>query len=112
MRTKLAQKLGYKNFVEVGYARMSRIGYDAEMVAAFRKQVKEYIVPLTEKLKKRQQERIHVESLTYYDEPFQFETGNAVPKGDEKWIIENGRVMYKELSKETDEFFRLCLKII
>ena len=110
VRTKLAEKLGYKNFVEVGYARMSRIGYDAEMVAGFRKQVKEYIVPLTEKLKKRQQERIQVESLTYYDEPFQFETGNAVPKGDEKWIIENGRVMYKELSKETDEFFSFMLE--
>ncbi len=63
VRIKLAEKLGYKNFVEVGYARMSRIGYDAEMVAAFRKQVKEYIVPLTEKLKKRQQERIQVREL-------------------------------------------------
>ena len=33
-----------------------------------------------------------------------------MPKGDEKWIIENGRVMYKELSKETDEFFSFMLE--
>ncbi|MFE7061205.1 M3 family oligoendopeptidase [Sutcliffiella sp. NPDC057660] len=109
LRTKIAQKLGYKNFVELGYARMTRTDYDADMVAKFRDQVKEYIVPLTEKLKERQQARIGVQDLKYYDEGFKFKTGNATPKGTPEWIIENGSKMYEELSQETKEFFQFMI---
>ncbi|MGD6833615.1 M3 family oligoendopeptidase [Sutcliffiella halmapala] len=109
LRTKIAQKLGYKNFVELGYARMTRTDYDADMVAKFREQVKEYIVPLTEKLKERQQARIGVQDLKYYDEGFKFQTGNATPKGTPEWIIENGSKMYEELSQETKEFFQFMI---
>jgi M3 family oligoendopeptidase len=106
VRTEIAQKLGYKNFVELGYYRMYRTDYNAEMVANFRKQVKEFIVPIATKLKERQRERIGVEKLKYYDEGFNFKTGNPTPKGSPEWIIENGQKMYDELSKETGEFFR------
>lgn len=109
LRTKIAQKLGYKDFVELGYARMARTDYTAEMVEKFRNQVKEYIVPLVEKLKKRQQERINVTELKYYDEGFNFNTGNATPKGTPEWIIENGKKMYEELSPETNEFFQFMI---
>ena len=110
VRTRMAQKLGYDNYVELGYARMSRTDYDAEMVANFRQQVQDYIVPVATKLRERQQKRIGVDTLKYYDESFTFQTGNAVPKGDAEWIIENGKVMYKELSKETDEFFSYMIE--
>ncbi|MFD2443312.1 M3 family oligoendopeptidase [Bacillus sp. CGMCC 1.16607] len=106
VRTEIAQKLGYKNFVELGYYRMSRTDYNAEMVANFRNQVKEFIVPIATKLKERQRERIGVDKLKYYDEGFKFESGNAIPKGSPEWIIENGQKMYEELSKETGDFFR------
>ncbi|WP_442599288.1 M3 family oligoendopeptidase [Neobacillus sp. D3-1R] len=105
VRTEIAQKLGYKNFVELGYYRMSRTDYNAEMVANFRNQVKEFIVPIATELKERQRQRIGVDKLKYYDEGFKFESGNATPKGSPEWIIENGQKMYEELSKETGEFF-------
>jgi M3 family oligoendopeptidase len=106
VRTEIAQALGYENFVELGYNRMMRTDYNAEMVANFRKQVKEFIVPIASKLKERQKNRIEVEKLKYYDEGFSFQTGNPIPKGCPEWIIENGQKMYDELSNETGEFFR------
>ncbi|WP_144548713.1 M3 family oligoendopeptidase [Bacillus sp. X1(2014)] len=106
VRTEIAQKLGFKNFVELGYYRMMRTDYNAEMVANFRNQVKDYIVPIATKLKVRQQERIGLDKLKYYDESFNFQTGNATPKGTPEWIIENGQQMYEDLSLETGEFFR------
>jgi M3 family oligoendopeptidase len=106
VRTEIAQKLGFKNFVELGYYRMMRTDYNAEMVANFRQQVKDFIVPIATKLKERQRERLGLEQLKYYDEGFVFETGNAIPKGSPEWIIENGQKMYEDLSKETGEFFR------
>lgn len=105
VRTEIALKLGYKNFVELAYYRMYRTDYNAEMVAGFRNQVKDFIVPIATKLKERQRERISVESLKYYDEGFKFKSGNAVPKGDPAWIIKNGQRMYDELSAETSKFF-------
>ncbi|WP_419884124.1 M3 family oligoendopeptidase [Peribacillus sp. B-H-3] len=109
VRHEIACKLGYKNFVELGYYRMARTDYNAEMVADFRKQVQEYIVPLVTKLKERQRSRISVDELKYYDEGFEFKSGNAVPKGNPDWIIENGQKMYSDLSKETKEFFEFMI---
>ncbi|OOC62490.1 M3 family oligoendopeptidase [Paenibacillus ihbetae] len=105
VRTKIAKKLGFKNYVELGYARMARTDYNAEMVANFRNQVLEHIVPVASKLKERQKNRIGVDQLLYYDENFAFKSGNATPKGDPEWIVENGAKMYAELSPETKEFF-------
>lgn len=105
VRTKMAKKLGFNNYVEMGYARMARTDYNAEMVANFRNQVLEYIVPVATKLRERQQKRIDVDQLLYYDENFAFKSGNATPKGDPDWIVKNGAAMYEELSPETHEFF-------
>ncbi|MGO0061398.1 M3 family oligoendopeptidase [Brevibacillus fluminis] len=110
VRTQIARKLGYENFIELGYARMTRSDYDAAMVANFREQVLTHIVPIATKLKQRQQARIGVDSLKFYDEKFSFKTGNATPKGDPEWIIANGKKMYEELSPETGAFFNYMLE--
>ncbi|WP_268624786.1 M3 family oligoendopeptidase [Paenibacillus alvei] len=107
VRTKIAKKLGYENFVQLGYDRMCRTDYDANMVANFRAQVLEHIVPAVMKLMERQRNRIGVDQMYYYDESFKFKTGNAAPKGDPEWIVENGAKMYQELSPEMNEFFTL-----
>lgn len=110
VRTKIAKKLGFKNYVELGYARMNRTDYNAEMVAKFRNQVLENIVPAATKLMDRQRKRLALKELKYYDEKLNFLTGNATPKGDPQWIIENGVKMYSELSKETKEFFNFMVE--
>lgn len=110
IRTRIAKKLGYDNFVKLGYARLQRSDYDAQKVANFRRQVEEYIVPVAARLKERQRERIGVDEFKYYDDRFSFKTGNPTPKGDSEWIIANGKKMYAELSSETDEFFTFMVE--
>lgn len=105
VRTRIAQKLGYKNFVELGYYRMNRTDYNAEMVAKFREQVRQYIVPLAAKLRERQRERIGLDKLKIYDWNHNFNSGNPAPKGTPEEIIANGTKMYAELSAETKEFY-------
>ena len=87
IRHKMAMKLGFKNFVEMGYARMGRIDYNPEMVSVFREQVEKYIVPLTLKLKQSQKERLGINSFMYYDQPIDFKEGNAKPQGEPDWIV-------------------------
>ncbi|WP_066496129.1 M3 family oligoendopeptidase [Abyssisolibacter fermentans] len=109
VRTQIAKKLGYNNFIELAYIRMLRSDYDADMVKKFRQQVKEYIVPVATQLKERQSKRLGLDKLKYYDEGFKFKTGNAIPKGNPEWIVNNAKNMYSQLSKETKEFFNFML---
>lgn len=105
VRTEIAHKLGFKNYVELAYARLKRLDYNAQDVAGYRKQVLENIVPLHSELRERQAKRLGIDKLKFYDEPIKFNSGNADPHGDPEWILNHGKTMYRELSKETDEFF-------
>ena len=109
IRHNMAVKLGFNNFVELGYIRMDRTDYTPNMVDNLRKQVLEYIVPLCNELYEKQRKRLKLDKLTYVDENIEFLDGNAEIKGNSKYIIENGIKMYNELSKETKEFFDFML---
>ncbi|GAY75860.1 oligoendopeptidase F [Sporolactobacillus inulinus] len=109
IRTEIARKLGFSNYADLSYYRMARIGYDREMVKNYREQIRKYVVPAASKLYERQRKRIGTDQLYYYDVPYQFTTGNAVPKGNSEWIIENGKRMYAELSPETGTFYQFML---
>lgn len=110
VRHQIALKLGYKNFIELGYMRMLRSDYDAEKVAKFRDLVAKYVVPLATELRKRQAKRLGLDSLYYYDEGFGYPSGNPKPQGDAEWIIQQAKQMYDELSPETSEFFNFLLE--
>lgn len=105
LRTRIAQKLGYDNFIQLAYDRLGRSDYNADRVANFRAQVKEYIVPLAVKLRERQRERIGVETLYHFDEPLHFATGNPLPQGTPAELVAQATEMYDELSPETGAFF-------
>lgn len=109
LRTSMARKLGYKTFTELGYARLNRTDYGSQQVEAFRDQVVDQIVPMAQQLRERQRQRIGVETLMYYDDGFNFPSGNPTPKGDPDWVLQNGRRMYRELSPETNEFFNFMV---
>lgn len=110
IRVKIAKKLGFNNFIELGYLRMNRIDYNDKMVDNFRKQVIESVVPLASTLYEKQKNRLGLDTLKYYDEKFEFNDGNATPKGDANWIIEQGKKMYHELSPETGEFIDFMIE--
>ena len=109
IRTTIAQKLGYENFIELAYYRMARTDYNADDVKSYRDQVYKELVPLVVELKERQRERLGVSKLEYYDEDFNFNSGNPNPQGDADWIVAHAKTMYEELSPETDEFFNYML---
>ncbi len=104
VRTTIAEKLGFASFTEVAYLRNLRNCYDPAMVANFRAQVKEKLVPVVEQLKRKQAERIGVEDFKFYDDLFTDAAGNAKPHGTADDILAAGRRMYREMSPETAEF--------
>lgn len=109
LRTSIARKLGYENYVQLGYDRLIRTDYNSEDVAGFRKQVLEGIVPVATRIRKAQEKRIGVDKLYFYDEELNFLTGNPEPKGDADWILDQGRKMYEDLSDSTGEFINFMM---
>lgn len=105
VRTRMAQKLGYDNFIALGYARMHRYDYDQEDVAKYRRQVLKDVVPLCSALYKRQQNRLGYDTLHAWDEKVEFLQGNPTPKYDRAALVKRAQKMYHELSKETGVFF-------
>lgn len=104
-RTEQAKMLGYENYIELAYYRMGRNCYDKDMVANFRKQVKEFFVPFANKLHEQRRKRIGVEKLSYIDNGVYFTNGNPEPIGTPEEILAAGQKMYSELSPQTKEFF-------
>ena len=103
-RTEQARRMGYENFIPLGYIRMKRNGYGISEVEAYRKKIVEEMVPAVSELKKVQQKRIGADSMQYFDDTFLFPDGNPVPFGSADEILTAGRQMYRALSPETAEF--------
>lgn len=110
VRTNIAHKLGFENYIPLGYLRMNRLDYDAKMVEFYREQVLEYVVPLAQKLYAKQAHRIELDKLAYYDISFEFKTGNPTPKFNAQEMVQLATQMYQELSPETDEFFKFMVE--
>ena len=106
VRTEMAKKLGYENFIDYGYKRLGRVDYNAEMVANYRDQIYTTVVPVYKKLIKRQAERIGIKNPVFCDLNLSFKTGNATPEGDSAHLVNQATKMYNEMSKDTGEFFQ------
>ena len=110
LRDEMAKKLGYENYIPLGYIRMNRLDYDRQMVKNYRDQVIKDIVPLSVELKKRQAQRIGVDKLEYHDTGYSFRSGNPLPHGDLDELVDAALKMYSEMSQETGEFFKMMVE--
>lgn len=104
IRNEMGRNLGFENYIPLGYLGQRRTDYGQKEVAAFREQVKRDLVPFCQKLYDLQKERLGLDTLMAYDEKQVFPDGNAVPAGDDDYMIEQAKKMYHDMSEETAEF--------
>jgi len=110
LRTEIAHKLGYKTFTELGYLRMGRTDYNADMVKVYRDQIARDVVPVCNKLYKLQMKNLGIRKPQYYDYNLMFASGNPLPAGDAKYLVEQAHKMYSDLGPESKEFFDFMTK--
>lgn len=99
IRNQMGKNLGYDNFIPVGYMQQGRTDYGQKEVESFREQVRTVLVPLCEKLYEAQAKRLGINDFAFYDEKRVFPDGNAVPAGDDDFMVEQARKMYHEISR-------------
>ena len=108
VRTKIANKLGYENYIELGYNKLSRTDYDSQDVANYRKQIVDYVVPISTKLHNQRKKILNLNNLYFYDS-INFKEGDPKPKGTVQNLVSEAQKMYKELSTETGDFFDMMV---
>ena len=106
-RTKQAEQMGYKNYLGLGYCRMMRNCWGRSDLKQFRRQIRDDFVPYAEELQERRRQNLKLDRLRFYDEDVYFPDGNPKPIGTPDEILEAGRRLYHNLSKETGEFMDL-----
>ncbi len=108
-RTSQAKKLGFENYVELGYARMGRNCYTSKDVNIFKNQVAESIVPLVDKIIENRKNRLELGDIFFHDLLLPFKDGAPKPQVSADEIIENGRKLYHEMSPMTADFIDLMI---
>lgn len=107
LRDGMGRAMGYDNFIPLAYLRLGRSDYDAAQVAQFRAQIVSEIVPVCQRLRQAQAARLGLPGLKFYDEGTFYRAGNAAPKGDTAFMIEQAQRLYDGLSPETGAFFSM-----
>ena len=109
VRDRMAKKMGYKNFVELGYYRMGRLCYDEEMVRVFRENVRRDIAPVVSRLRTENARRLGIEDYKLYDDGVIIPGGDPKPSGKEE-IFAAAKEMYHAMGEETGAFIDLMLE--
>ena len=108
LRHNMARKLGYDNYIPLGYAAMGRTDYNHNDVAGYRKQIVENVVPLVSRLHKQKKEILGLDHLYFYD-GINYKEGDPKPKGTPDALVLAAQKMYGELSPETGSFFNMMI---
>ena len=109
-RTKIAKKLGYENFIQLGYDRMGRLDWTPDDAKVYREKILKYIVPLAESIFSAQKERLGYGSDTRSaDYAIFYKTGNPTPKGTPEELIKAAQKMYEELDQTASKYFNFMV---
>ena len=110
VRDRMAKKMGYKNFVELGYYRMGRLCYDQNSVKTFRENVLSDVVPVVARLRTENARRMGIEDYKLYDDGVIIPGGDPVPQGGKENIFAAAKEMYHRMGKETGDFIDMMLE--
>ncbi len=109
LRHSMAQQLGFQNYIELGYKRLSRVDYGREDVERYREAVRTEVVPLAAELLAKQGKRLGLSAgeLHHWDEPIYDLEGNPKPDSDYDKLIRMAQAMFDDMGHGLDDFFRM-----
>jgi M3 family oligoendopeptidase len=107
LRHAMALKMGFENFVPLGYNTLLRTDYGAKEVEAFRAQVLEIVVPLATRIRDRRAKTLGVDDYALHDEPVRDSLGVPKPCGDHDWMMDQASGMFEAMGEDFSRFFSM-----
>ncbi len=109
LRHQMAQKLGYDNYIGLGYKRMQRVDYTETDVARYRDEIVKEVVPLAEKIITQKAAKLNLEQVYFWDESVFDLQANPTPKGDRDWMLQQAQQMFEAMHPELGDFFKIMV---
>ena len=106
VRDRMAKKMGYENFIELGYCRMERMCYDVQAVQTFRENIVRDIVPVVSRLRLENAKRLGIDTFRLYDNEFFTPGGDPTPCGKDD-LFAAAQKMYDAMGDVPGAFFRM-----
>lgn len=106
VRTAMAKKMGFTDFVEMGDLRIGHIGYGRKEIAVFRESVLNDVVPTIAALKAELAETLGIERIHLYDNDNYIAGGNIDPKGTAADLFAAAQKIYDDMDPALGAFFK------
>lgn len=106
VRTAMAKKMGFSDFVEMGNLRIGHIGFDRKQVEVFRNSVLSDVVPVLKQLKTSLAERLGFDGIHIYDNDIYVAGGNIDPEGSAEDLFAATQKMYVDMNPALGKFFK------
>jgi M3 family oligoendopeptidase len=110
LRHEMARKLGYPDYIALGYKRMKRVDYNQQDVDQFRAEVRRHLVPLAIELRSEQARALGVDRLMFWDDIVHDPRGNPAPHGEHDWMVQRATEMFDAMDAGLGGFFRLMVE--
>lgn len=104
VRSRMADKLGFSSYAEMGDCMMGRYSYGRKEIRVFRDEVEKNIVPLVAKLKRKRASQLGISDIKLYDNEVYFRQGNPEPILGAEEMFAAAKEMYHDMGAATAEF--------
>ncbi len=109
VRDAMAKKLGFENYIKLGYLNMDRKDYDRGDVEQFRANVKKYLVPVISEIKGRLCGELNLGTFYFYDNGVTLKT-EPKPMLSPDEMFAAAQAMYDDMDKEIGDFMRFMIE--
>lgn len=104
VRSRMADKLGFSSYAEMGDCMMGRYSYGRKEIRVFRDEVEKNIVPLVAKLKRKRASQLGISDIKLYDNEVYFRQGNPEPILSAEEMFAAAKEIYHDMGAATAEF--------
>lgn len=109
LRNGMGRKMGHEGYVPLAYILRGR-DYAPGDVATFRKQVREILVPLASRVRRKHAAALGVTDYGFHDTFVRDALGVPKPKGGPEWMLARAGEMFGKLGPDFAEFWDLMLR--
>lgn len=106
VRTRMAQKMGFADYSEMGDMAIGHFGYGRKEIAVFRESVLREVVPMIARLKAELCKKLGIDKIRIYDNDNYIVGGNIDPEGTSEQLFAAAQSMYDDMNKDLGAFFK------
>ena len=107
LRTSMARKLGFADYLGLGYRRLRRTDYGPDEVARWRDQIQADVVPLADGIVASRGRALGASPMMAWDEGVGDARGNPRPLGDGAWIRQRAHEVFASVAPEIGAFWKV-----